>query len=241
MTFNNITLCGYSKIGEQVAHALMHERFELIILENDKESYEKAISVGYKAFLIDIMDDESLIYQGAITQGAEAIFVMFHDPNVNLYVTLSARTLDKNVFIVALGTDDATTQKLMLAGANKVVNPYELGAKRIYEILKKPHVDYFVNTLLLSTRHELGDEDIRLREFVLPRHEWVYSHDCKNLTFLDKYQLILLGVIDHEESHEVIFHTKSVDYTLTPGDTLIVLGRKGDVKRFGEFLYKGEQ
>ena len=131
-----IIIYGYAKTASVIVQTLHLRKDDFIFVVNSPEKAKIAQEDGYKAILSDLSDDENLRKIG-ISKGVEMLFCMSKDYNQNLFVTLSARALDKELKIISLCATKEEGEKMILAGANHTINPYEIGARRLFRLIKK--------------------------------------------------------------------------------------------------------
>ena len=129
----HVIVCGYGRIGQMLAHELKASRSAFVILERSDERINVARAASYMYLHGDATDEEILKRAGIAT--ARAIATVLHDDAANVFITLSARSLNPELTIIARGELPSTEKKLIQAGADSVVLPARIGAERIAELL----------------------------------------------------------------------------------------------------------
>ena len=129
----HVIICGYGRIGQMLARELSAGRSEFIVLERSDERIKVAKASGYMYIQGDATDEETLRRAGIVM--ARAIATVLHDDAANVFITLSARSLNPELTIIARGELPTTEKKLLQAGADSVVLPARIGAERIAELL----------------------------------------------------------------------------------------------------------
>ena len=119
---NHVILCGYGRIGQEIAAQLQRDDIPLVVIETDPERSQIAESRGLKVLLADATLDESLLEAG-LEQCRSLVAALPGDAS-NLYVVLSARDLQPSCRLIARANSDEAAAKLRLAGATVVVSPY---------------------------------------------------------------------------------------------------------------------
>ncbi len=132
-------ICGYGRIGMQLAKALTEARHPFLILERNPAKAEAAQAHGYLALVGEATQEETL--QQAGIQRARVLASVLPDDAANVFITLSARSLNPALQIIARGEAPTTERKLFQAGADKVVMPTHIGAERITELILFPATD----------------------------------------------------------------------------------------------------
>jgi voltage-gated potassium channel len=135
---NHTIVCGYGKIGKEVCAKLAAVQEPFIVVETNADKIDDAIGHDYLAVIGDAAEDEILLKVGV--KNARALVSAITDDSANVYLVLTARSLNENIHIVARGTDEMSRKKLQRVGANKVVSPYEIGAHRMAAYVIKPEM-----------------------------------------------------------------------------------------------------
>lgn len=131
-----VVIYGYAKTATEIVKVLHLKYDDFIFVVDDKVKAEEAKNDGFEAVVLNLGDDENLLMIG-ISQGVEMMFCVSKSYTQNLFVTLSARALDKELKIISLCSTKDEGDKMLLAGANHTINPYEIGARRIFRLMKK--------------------------------------------------------------------------------------------------------
>ncbi len=124
---NHVIICGYGRIGREIANQLQSKNIKLLILEKDPLVKKKAEEKGFQVVLADATLDQSLLLAGI--QKCRSIIVTLPTDADNLYVVLSARALNQTCKTIARAETEEASKKLTLAGANIVVSPYVAAGK----------------------------------------------------------------------------------------------------------------
>ncbi len=133
---DHVIICGYGRIGTMLARELTAGRARFVILERDEERLLEARAEGYACMKADATEEDAL--QQAGVARARALATVLPDDAANVFITLSARSLNDTLTIIARGEASSTERKLLQAGADRVVLPTHIGAERIAEIILYP-------------------------------------------------------------------------------------------------------
>ncbi len=133
---NHVIVCGFGRIGDMVARELKAGGAQFVILERNPERIEEARALGYLCMHADAREESTL--QQAGVEHARALATVLPDDAANVFITLSARSLNKSMMIIARGEVPSTVSKLRYAGANEVVLPAHIGGERVAEIILYP-------------------------------------------------------------------------------------------------------
>jgi voltage-gated potassium channel Kch len=129
----HIVICGYGRIGQMLARELQAARRDCVVLERDEARLALARSHGLLVLQADATQEESL--QAAGIGRAQALATVLPDDAANVFITLSARGLNRTLTIIARGEAPTTEKKLLQAGADRVVMPAHIGAERVAELI----------------------------------------------------------------------------------------------------------
>jgi voltage-gated potassium channel Kch len=130
---DHVIICGFGRIGMMLAQGLHAGGAPFVILEASEPAAATARDMGYLCLQADATDEASLL--GAGIEHARALATLLANDAANVFITLSARSLNPNLEIIARGEVPSTEKKLLQAGANKVVLLTHIGAERIAEML----------------------------------------------------------------------------------------------------------
>jgi len=153
-------ICGYGRIGVQLAKALSEARHPFVIIEREAAKAEEARTAGYLTITGEATHEDVLM-QGRIDRARVLVCALPNDA-ANVFITLSARNLNPAVQIIARGEAPTTESKLFHAGANKVVLPTHIGAERITELILFPATES-----MLGDIREVGTIKRNLNDFGL--------------------------------------------------------------------------
>ncbi len=141
----------------------------------------------------------------------------------NLFVTLSGRALNPALFIVARARQDDSIAKLSQAGADRVVNPQELGAARIASFIVQPHVAEFVDVVM----HERSLE-FRMQELVIENGSPLAGQTLRTADLRQRANVLVLAL---RRPDGTFINNPDPDLVLEPGHVLIAVGAGTDLRR----------
>ncbi len=156
----HVILCGYGQVGQEVARVFNDEGIPFVIIELDQEAIDKAVNADYLYLQGNATSDELLKEAGI--QKARALVSALGSDADNLYVTLSAREMRPDLFIVARAAVEESEPKLKRAGADRTMSPYRIGGRRLAMLTLRPLVVDFVDTTMHSQGRELVLENIKV-------------------------------------------------------------------------------
>jgi voltage-gated potassium channel Kch len=139
---NHIIVCGFGRIGVELAKALRDGRAPYVVVEREERRVAQARDAGHCCLQGDATNEDTLLAAGIVR--ARALATVLPNDSANVFITLSARSLNSTIEIIARGDAVSTERKLIHAGADKVVLPTHIGAERIAEILLFPETSRFI-------------------------------------------------------------------------------------------------
>jgi Trk K+ transport system NAD-binding subunit len=139
----HVIVCGYGRIGLMLARDLRAGGTRFVVIERSEERAAEARAQGLLAMAGDATDEDCLRAAGILR--AHALATVLPDDAANVFITLSARSLNRTLTIIARGEAPSTENKLLQAGAHRVVLPTHIGAERIAELLLFPQLAELVN------------------------------------------------------------------------------------------------
>jgi voltage-gated potassium channel len=143
-------ICGFGRIGRQIAAEFAVEQTAFVIIDADSEQVKIAQSEGYNAIQADATLDETLLKMGV--EKAACLVAALPSDAENLYIILSAKSLNPGLRAIARASNEEAVQKLQRAGADKVISPYITGAKRMAAAALRPQVMDFMDGIMTSDR-----------------------------------------------------------------------------------------
>lgn len=223
---NHYIVCGYGRMGKIVCKELLIRHVPFVVIENSTD------------VLSGLSDESALLIQGDSTQDhvleeagvrrAKGLISVLSSDADNLYVVLSARSMNEKLIIVARSGTDGSEQKLLRAGANKVVSPYHIGGTRIAHAMLKPAVVDFLELATQSENLELQMEELTVGEGSSFAHRTL--NDCGIRRELNVIIVAIKRIGGHMEFNP------TADTFLRAGDTLIVLGQGEQLKKLEKLM-----
>jgi voltage-gated potassium channel len=220
---NHYVICGYGRMGAVIAKELQEKHLEFVIIENNEQKVEIIRSKGMFCVNGDATSEETL--QDARVDQAAGVAVVLDTDQDNLFVTMSMKTTNPDLFILSRCSMEDNQSKLIRAGANKVVNPYTAGGHRMAEILSKPQVEDSIS--LVSPKH--SDLNLILDEISLKDLTQYDGVLIKNSNIREEFDVMIVGII--KETGESIINP-SPDTILSNKYTILLMGEPDNMDRF---------
>jgi len=220
-------ICGYGSVGTSICEALGGvKRINLVVVERDEARLDKLEERKINYIGGEATDEENLMRAGI--KRAKGLVAALQTDADNVFVTLTARQLNPNLFIVARAGAEKTESKLLAAGANKVVSPYRMGGHRIAQIISRPTVTDFLELTTMDPARNIQMEEV-------PVHP---SSGLVDIALQDsgirkKLELIIVAI--RKPGSEMLFNPSS-QTRLQGGDTVVAIGEKESLERFEKML-----
>ncbi|HEB75956.1 MAG TPA: potassium channel protein [Nitrospirae bacterium] len=157
---DHFIVCGYGRMGRIICHELKAKDVPFVVVEKDPPELDADEET---VFVFGDATKDEVLRQAGIEKAKGLISVLSTDAQ-NLYVVLSARELNPSLFIVARAGEEGSGQKLLRAGADRVVSPYHIGGLRIAHTVLKPAVVDFLEFATKSGNLELQMEEVPVEE-----------------------------------------------------------------------------
>jgi voltage-gated potassium channel len=157
---NHFVLCGFGRVGREIAREWVAESVPFVVIDINQKSLEDAVRAGYLVVEGNASDVEVLRIAGV--DRARALVAATDSDADNVYVTLSARVLRPDIFIVARANKEDSHAKLRLAGASRIISPYHIGGRRMASLAMRPTAVEFIDTILQAGNSELLLEDLTI-------------------------------------------------------------------------------
>ena len=155
-------ICGFGRVGMQVALELEHEDVPFVIIDNNPESIKRCEQKGY-AYIEGDASDDTVLRDAGIDMAKGLVTATDSDAD-NVYVTLSSKSIKEELLVVARATTAEAGHKLLKAGADRVISPYSIGGKRLASLLLRPTVVEFLDVVMHDIEEELLMEDVFVHE-----------------------------------------------------------------------------
>jgi len=159
---DHFILCGFGRVGRQVSHDFRAAGVPFVVIDVNQSSLDAAAEEGCLCVRGDAADDDTLRRAGIET--ARGLVTCVNSDADNIFVTLSARALRADLFIVARGNNDEAAPKLRRAGADRVVSPYSIGGRQMAMLATRPAAVELIDRVLSHADVDLLLEDFTIRE-----------------------------------------------------------------------------
>jgi voltage-gated potassium channel len=212
----HIIVCGYGRVGQSSAHTLGDGARPVVVIDKDEGEVHAITEAGLPVIVGDATRD--VILQQAGIERAWGLVVATGDDSLNLFIVLSARALNPDLYIVARSVDASNERKMIRAGANRVVSPYQIGGRHMANIMVRPHVTDFFDVITLDGGVELWIEELIIGADSPLAGKTVGESNIRHLTGVS-----LVALFRSDGSAAIV---PNADIFLEAGDEVLVLGTR---------------
>ena len=224
---NHYIICGYGRMGAVIARELDDKNQKFLIIENNEQKVEIIRSKGMLCINGDATSDE--ILQNAQIDKAAGVAVVLDTDQENLFVTMTIKTTNPDIFLLSRCAKEYNESKLLRAGANKVINPYKAGGHRMAEMLSKPQVEDSIS--VVSPKH--ADLNLTLDEISLKKCKEYDNVTINDSKIRENYDVNIVGII--KDNGESIINPEP-DTLLNTNDIILLIGDEDKMSVFKEQL-----
>ncbi|CAZ94727.1 Calcium-gated potassium channel [Zobellia galactanivorans] len=225
----HVIVCGFGRNGMQAVERLRAYEKPFVVIEKDREVIEK-----YEEELLfvegDANEDEILLAAGL--DRAQHLITALPDDAANLFVVLSARQLNKDLFIVTRASLVTSQKKLLLAGADKVIMPDKIGGDHMASLIVMPDLITFMDKLGVEGEHTTNLEEVAIEDF----KDQVECNSLRDLDLRKRTGCTIIGYIEPDGNYII---NPEADLQLQPKSKVIVLGRPEQIRKLNEMFRIG--
>ena len=222
----HFVICGYGRIGTIICEELYSENIPFVVIEEDPGKNEHLEKNRYLYLNMDATSEEALLKAGI--RDAKGLVTAVGADAHNVFITLTARGLRPDIFVLSRASDVRNEAKLLRAGASRVVSPYVLGGRRMAEVLKRPTVVDFID-IAMANRH-LG---LMMEEARVGSSSHLIGKNLIESRLRQDYGVVIVAI--KKKSDEMIFNPMPSE-RLDAGDVIVFIGKQEDLKGMNEIL-----
>jgi voltage-gated potassium channel len=206
-------ICGFGQVGRHVASHLADQQQPLVVVDKDPVRVEAARSLDLLSVEGDAALEEAMVQAGI--SNARAVVACAHDDADNVLISLTAKGLNPDAFVIARIKRDENEAKVRRAGADRVIAPAAIGGRRIAALVTRPGVVDFLDVLTHGT-----DQDLMLEELVVLPDGPLHGRSLRDLELRERHGVTVLAV---RTQGELTNTQPQPDTVLRAGDFLVVL------------------
>ncbi|MDU5223893.1 MAG: potassium channel protein [Finegoldia magna] len=215
-------ICGSGELAEVIINNFIDQNLNFVVITDKREDLDDYSH--HDILVVEGMSTEEAVLVHAGIERAKGLVSTLDSEVDNIVTVLTARNLNKNIYIIANAITKSGSEKLMKVGANKTLSAVEISGKRMASLMTKPNIISFLDVV---TR--IGDVELDLEEVVVKSGSYLENKNLIEAQIPNKTGLIVLAIKTIEDN-KMIFNPP-VNYTFRIGDVLIVLGREDQVDK----------
>ena len=223
---NHYIVCGYGRIGKVLCNQLKRKPIDLVVIDKNRELIPM-FDDDKVLYLSGDASDEAILHKAGIQRAKGLIAVLATDTD-NVFLVLTARQLNPDLYIIARASRDESKLKLQAAGANKVESPYEMGAVSMAQRIIRPTVTNFLNLAFAHKR-----KDIQMEEIPVNSSSGLINVMLKDSGIRQQFNLIIIAIKKPDGS---MLFNPSYETIIEADDTVIAVGQEGNLKRLEDKL-----
>lgn len=219
-------ICGYGRVGREIGREFQAAAVPFVVLDFNADAIEAAIENGVSYLEGNGTDDADLAAAGLAR--ATGLVASSDSDTDNLYITLSARAARPELLIVARAADADAAQKLRLAGADRVVQPYATAGREMAKLVLKPQVAAF-----LDAASAAGGPDLHFEEIEVSLASGQAGKTIREVDIRDTTGALVIAMRKRDGSFDA---TPGPDAVLDEGDVVICVGTRDELSAVEELF-----
>lgn len=223
---DHFIVCGYGRVGRNASLEFQRTGAPFLVIDRNDDRVAKAMHAGMLAVVADATQDESLREAGVLR--AKGLIAALPSDAENLFVILSAKTLNPQLTIVTRASEEEAGEKLRRAGADTVLTPFSMAGRQLADTLLRPQVVEFMD----FARSNIGSGVVVEQVRVAPGTE-VTAKTFGELQELRRSGVIVLAI--RKPAGETTFNPPP-EFAISAGDVLIVMGERASLQRLEKIL-----
>jgi voltage-gated potassium channel len=229
----HIVVAGSGATGKHVIEELIVTKTPFVVIDRNHEHVQRVSELMMRGEMLIVHGDateDHILMQAGIERASGVVAALTHDKD-NLFVTLSARSLNGSARIVSKVTEDESAPKMLKAGATAVVSPTQIGGRRMASELIRPEVNEFLDQMLRDK-----DKSLRLEEVLVSKGSPYIGHALRDAPIRRETNLLVIAV--RQPTREFVYNPDP-DFVLAEGMTLVVMGEPDGVKKLRTLVSSG--
>ena len=210
---DHIVVCGGGRTGQAVAEILAGRNASFVVVDQDPDCLERIQHHGILVHHGDATQKDTLEAVG-VPRAATLISCLGDDAH-NVYAILLARQMNPSINIIARATEEGSEERLRLAGADRIINPYRAGAMRLAFTALKPTVVDFLEASLPGV-----EGNLELTEIPVSEGSSVAGKTLAGANVRQRFGIIVVAIL---REGRTLFNP-SPDMEIRAGDVLVGLG-----------------
>lgn len=217
-------VCGYGRIGHIICKEFAAENIDFVIIDDDPLTIQEIEEEGFIYYHGSATEDKTLLETGI--KRAKGVICALPTDAQNLYVILTVKELNADIYILSRAEDETSERRLIRAGADRAISPYTVGGMRMAMAALRPAIVDFIE---ITTRRQ--SLELRMEELFVCDTSPVLEKSLEESKIRQHYGLIIVAI--KKASGQMIFNPDA-SYVIEKGDKLITLGEDFNLIKFSE-------
>jgi len=223
---DHIIVCGFGRMGTLVSREIARENKSFVVIEKETSVLDDLKDLDYNYISGDATEEDVL--KDAGVEKAKTLIAVLPSDAGNVYVALTGRALNPSLHIICRTDNPGCEDKMIRAGANKVISPYEIGGRSLAQAALRPNVLSFFE--MAATRR---DEALVIEELIVPTDSPLVGKTLLESRIREKHGV---NIIAHKSGRGEISFNPPPSYTIEEGALLIALGSPPGLKGLSDEL-----
>jgi voltage-gated potassium channel len=216
-------ICGAGRVGRRVIKELLRSKSPFVVIEKDRTAAEVLAAEGCLTIVGDASDDDVLIRAGI--HKARGLVTTISTDADNVYVTLTAKGLRPDIMVVTRAQEESAEKKLLKAGADRVIQPYQTAGQILARSVLKPNVVDFIESV---TTGDIAKMQLQIEEIMISSKSQIVGLTLQQSEIRQNLGIIILAMKKKNGSMGFNPNSESV---IEAGDCLIALGAAESLRR----------
>jgi len=226
---NHYIVCGYGRIGRVLTGNLRENPIDLVVVEQNSDLVPVLEEDGM-LYVQGNATEESALLEAGIKEAKGLVAALATDAD-NVFLTLTARQLNPDLYIMARVSQESAKSKLWAAGADKVESPYDIGATSMAMRVLRPNVTNFLD-LVLARKHKA----IQMEEIPIVAGSEICDKSLMDSQIRQHFNVIIIAI---RKPDDTMIFNPSPEEVIRASDTIIVVGEDNSLSRFNQTVMTG--
>ena len=223
---DHFIICGFGRVGRNASYEFQRTKASFLVIDRNEERIAKAANAGMLAMVADATRDDSLRQAGVLR--AKGLIAALPSDAENLFIILSAKTLNPALTVVTRVSEEEAGEKLRRAGADTVLTPYAMAGRQLADALLRPHIAEFLD----FAGNRVGPR-VTMEQISVAARAGRSRKKLEEIAELRNSGVMVIAL--RKQSGESIFHPPGGS-EISEGDVLIVMGERERMQELEQFL-----
>lgn len=229
---DHVIVCGYGRNGKQVVQELTQHKYSIVVVDNDEQAIEQVMSNSELCYIPGDATNDEVLEQCKVGNAKALITTLPVDAD-NLFIVLTARSLNSNITIISRASDDHSDKKLKRAGATNVIMPDKIGGQRMAKLVAQPDVVEFLEFIMLQSAENVLLEEIDCDKLAM-------CFEGKSIRELDVRNESGANIIGLKRTDNTFIINPLPEVILSSADKVFALGTQRQISRLKDLITVGE-